>query len=67
MIKNEIGHNAGKVWGILNEKGELPLKTLKATSGFTEKDLYLALGWLAREGKVFMHEKKKELNVCLTG
>jgi hypothetical protein len=29
------------------------------------KDIYLALGWLARESKVHFFEIEKELAVCL--
>jgi hypothetical protein len=65
MLKNQIGHDAGKIWGILDSKGELSLKVLQTTSGLSEKSIFMALGWLAREHKVYIHEKKKELLVCL--
>lgn len=48
-----IGTNAGKVWNALHEGGKMSLKALKkATKIKAEKDMYAALGWLAKEGKL---------------
>ena len=58
MEKNKIGLNAGKVWCILNEKGELSMFDLCHELGLTFEEVALAIGWLARESKVFL--KKKE-------
>lgn len=58
MEKNKIGLNAGKVWRILNEKGELSVFDLCHELGLTFEEVALAIGWLARESKVFL--KKKE-------
>lgn len=61
----KIGTNAGKIWTILDEAGILNVKDLKKSAKLTDKDLYAALGWLAREGKVTLTEKEKELFVSL--
>ncbi|MFA6701818.1 MAG: winged helix-turn-helix domain-containing protein [Dysgonamonadaceae bacterium] len=61
----KIGINAGKVWTILDETGRMDVKDLKNTSKLTDKDLYAALGWLAREGKLSFIEKDKDLFVAL--
>ena len=58
MEKNKIGLNAGKVWRILNENGELSMFDLCHELGLTFEEVALAIGWLARESKVFL--KKKE-------
>ena len=50
-MKEKIGMNAGIVWNVLNE-GPKDLKALKKATKLSEKDLYAALGWLAREEKV---------------
>ena len=60
----KIGINAGLVWNALS-KGTLEVKALKKATKLTEKDLYAALGWLAREGKVQFTEEGKELFICL--
>ncbi|MDR1743295.1 MAG: winged helix-turn-helix domain-containing protein [Dysgonamonadaceae bacterium] len=61
----KIGSNAGKVWSLLDGAGRKEVKELKKASKLTEKDLYAALGWLAREGKVLFEEAEKELFVSL--
>ncbi|HHV85858.1 MAG TPA: winged helix-turn-helix domain-containing protein [Petrimonas sp.] len=61
----KIGTNAGKVWTLLDEAGSQNVKDLKKSSKLTDKDLYAALGWLAREGKITLVEKEKELVVSL--
>ena len=64
MLSEKIGTNAGLVWAAL-ENGELNVKALKKATKLTEKDLNLALGWLAREGKVAFSEVEGELSVSL--
>lgn len=63
-----IGTNAGKVWNALNEGGKMSLKALKkATKIKAEKDMYAALGWLAKEGKLAFEEADGEIMVSLVG
>ena len=54
----EIGLNAGKVWRILNEKGELSMFTLCHELGLTFEDVAIAIGWLARENKILLRKKE---------
>ncbi len=61
----KIGTNAGKIWTLLDEAGTQNVKDLKKSSKLTDKDLYAALGWLAREGKVNLIEEEKEVFVSL--
>lgn len=64
MLNEKIGNNAGLVWSALSG-GELNVKAVKKATKLTEKDLNLALGWLAREGKVQFNEVEGELFVAL--
>lgn len=64
MFTERIGSNAGLIWAAL-ENGEMEVKSLKKATKLTEKDLNLALGWLAREGKVSFREVDKDLYVAL--
>ncbi|HRG03743.1 MAG: hypothetical protein EOM44_11380 [Bacteroidia bacterium] len=64
MFTERIGSNAGLIWAAL-ENGEMEVKSLKKATKLTEKDLNLALGWLAREGKVSFREVEKDLYVAL--
>jgi hypothetical protein len=59
-----IGENAGAIWGAL-QNGALGLKALKKATKLKNEELYLALGWLAREGKVTFTEGEAELVVAL--
>jgi hypothetical protein len=61
----KIGINAGKVWTVLDENGRQNLKEIKKATKLTDKELYAALGWLAREGKIALEEVEKELFVSL--
>jgi hypothetical protein len=62
-----IGINAGKVWTQLNASGRQNVKDLRKAIKLREKDLYAALGWLAREGKLCFEEEENgnELFVSL--
>ena len=51
MITSKIGENAGLIWNAL-QGGALTTKALKKATKLKEADLNMALGWLAREGKV---------------
>ena len=64
MLNEKIGNNAGLVWTALSN-GELNVKAVKKATKLNEKDLNLALGWLAREGKVKFNEVEGELFVAL--
>lgn len=61
----KIGTNAGKVWTRLDEGGRQHIKDLKKATKLTEKDLYAALGWLARENKILVEEIEKDVFVSL--
>lgn len=61
-----VGTFAGAVWNALNENGAMNTKDLKKVAKIkTDKDLYLALGWLLREDKVTVAENDKVMTVVL--
>jgi hypothetical protein len=47
-----IGKNAGKIWRALEIWGEVDALSLSRLSRIVEPDVFTAVGWLAREGKV---------------
>ena len=52
---------AGQVWNALNENAPMGVKDLKkAAKVKTDKELYLALGWLLRENKLAVEGDEKE-------
>ncbi len=61
-----VGTLAGAVWSALNENGAMNAKDLKKAAKIkTDKDLFLALGWLLREDKLVVAEEDKVLTVTL--
>ncbi len=63
-MTEKIGANAGLIWAAL-QNGEMNVKAVKKATKLAEKDLNLALGWLAREGKLSFTEVEGELIVSL--
>jgi len=59
-----IGANAGKIWNAL-QNGALSSKALKKATKLKDADLNLALGWLAREGKLAFNEAEEETVIAL--
>lgn len=47
-----IGKDAGKIWQTLEIWGEVDVLSLSRLSRIVEHDVFTAVGWLAREGKV---------------
>ena len=52
MIEN-AGAFAGRIWTALNETEGLTLKQIKTKTKLKDKELYLGLGWLLPEDKIF--------------
>lgn len=67
MNIDTIGYNAGLVWNALNEADALGLKQIKKVTKLKDKELYAAIGWLARENKIVIAEGEdgKDLIVSL--
>ena len=61
---SKIGENAGLVWGAL-QNGAQGLKALKKATKLKNDDLFLALGWLAREGKLTFTVEEADTIVAL--
>lgn len=52
MNTEVIGAWAGSVWNALNEADTLGVKQLKKITKLKDKEVYAAIGWLARENKL---------------
>ena len=63
METAKIGLNAGLVWRKLNEKGSFPIQELARKLDLGAEDTALAIGWLARENKVYLERKNGVLYV----
>lgn len=63
-----IGANAGTVWVALSTAEALGVKQLKKITKLKDKEVFAAIGWLAREGKISIEPDpadEKELIVSL--
>ncbi len=68
MNADVIGTWAGQVWEALNEADVLGIKQLKKITKLKDKELFAAIGWLAREDKLNIQtnpEDEKELLIAL--
>lgn len=69
MNTETIGIYAGSVWVALNNADALGVKQIKKMTKLKDKEVFAALGWLAREGKIDIlpdPEDEKELIISLT-
>jgi hypothetical protein len=65
MLKMKIGENAGIIWQTVNAKGEQNVSALKKSTRLDDKNLYLALGWLAKENKIIFTQKQRQIMIGL--
>lgn len=68
MNVETIGTNAGAVWQALSTADAMGVKQIKKVTKLKDKEVFAALGWLAREGKVNIDtdpEDEKELLISL--
>ena len=61
----EIGTTAGKVWGFLVASGPVSLSALEKGVDAPRAQVYMALGWLAREGKVAVDREERSIRIRL--
>ena len=62
MDKYSIGKNAGIVWSILSNGQRWAYDALKEKSGLSDRDLNAAIGWLAREDKIFFETDQNTID-----
>jgi hypothetical protein len=56
----KIGADAGKVYMILSQKGEVDVQTLARNARIDVSEAFSALGWLAREAKIEYKIEEKQ-------
>jgi|BarGraNGADG00212_2_1021979.scaffolds.fasta_scaffold265915_1 hypothetical protein len=61
----EIGATAGKVWGFLAASGPVSLSAIEKGVDAPRSLVYMALGWLAREGKVAIEREERSIRIRL--
>jgi hypothetical protein len=60
-----IGANAGKIWAYLVKNETATLSAIKKELDLKADSAGLAIGWLAREGKIEFNKKGASLNINL--
>jgi hypothetical protein len=64
-MKEKIGIDAGRIWNVLHDEGAKSVKELKKLVKLTEKEIYAAIGWLAREEKLLFDKKENDLYIAV--
>ncbi len=64
-MEREIGGAAGAIWQFLDQHGEKTLNRLKQGTKLSNQMLLMALGWLAREGKLTLVRQGRTLRIGL--
>jgi Winged helix-turn-helix domain (DUF2582) len=60
-----IGQTAGLVWSYLRSHGECSLSALEKGVEAPKAMVSMAVGWLAREGKLEIRDEKRAVRVSL--
>jgi len=64
-MKEKIGLDAGNIWKVLDAQGIKSVKELKKITKLTDKEIYAAIGWLAREEKLVFKQEENDLFISL--
>ncbi|HYY24681.1 MAG TPA: winged helix-turn-helix domain-containing protein [Candidatus Udaeobacter sp.] len=60
-----IGETAGLVWNFLRSNGEASLSALEKGVKAPKPMVSMAVGWLAREGKIEVKDDKRAVRIAL--
>ncbi len=63
---DEIGTAAGEIWGFLVTHGAVSLSALEKGVDAPRTVVAMAVGWLAREGKVAIERHERALRIRLS-
>ena len=62
----KVGETAGMVWKYLNENGKTNLSAVERGVKAPKPVVHMAVGWLAREGKLALVEENRDVRLWLT-
>lgn len=66
-MEAEIGDAAGTIWEYLDKHGETTLSSIKQRVKLSEQMVLMAIGWLAREGKLSFIREGRSVKIELRG
>ena len=58
-LVSDLGRKAGRIWKILDIWGDADYITIKKLSDLGDEEIYVALGWLSREDKIWVDGKQR--------
>ncbi|MBK5719618.1 winged helix-turn-helix domain-containing protein [Dysgonomonas sp. Marseille-P4677] len=61
MVKNDVVNNAGNIFKLLTDKGDLSIREIGDLTHSKDKVIFMALGWLLNENKVRLFDKNGSL------
>jgi len=65
-LEGKIGFDAGKIWTVLSQQQtDVDISSLARLTRIDVKDVYAAIGWLARENKIDAKNVVKQKNQLL--
>ncbi|HEX9797579.1 MAG TPA: winged helix-turn-helix domain-containing protein [Anaerolineales bacterium] len=62
-----IGDTAGEIWRWLRSEGKSSVSAVEKHVKAPKRQVHMAIGWLAREGKVELATENRGLRIWLTG
>ena len=65
MIKSQIGKNAGQIWQYLDDNQVSSVFEIMKVLSMEKQDVLMALGWLARENKIYFLGEKKDCKIMI--
>jgi hypothetical protein len=60
-VESIFGTKAGVVWRALNQNGPSNISDLVKSTSMSREEVYGALGWLGREGKITVEQKGRAM------
>jgi hypothetical protein len=64
-MKSIIGNNADKIWRFLDRVQVSSVFEIEKRLSMQRQDILMALGWLAREDKIYFIDDKKDSKIML--
>jgi hypothetical protein len=61
-----LAETPGKVWSFLRANGKVSLSALEKGVDAPRAMVFMAVGWLAKEGKVRLEQEERAVRVWLT-
>ena len=65
MFKSQIRNNADKIWQFLDEVQVSSVFEIEKQLTMQRQEVLIALGWLAREDKIYFLGNKKDSKIML--